>query len=236
MDESLIRLYCCLENKDSKEFIEKYADYKPKIQATIKDWTKSFNASIAMSYFPATLTSVSDLVSYTELTKQRYQEKLPDGCISRGTFVDYLDLLKSGQTFDLHRLEIGQVTIDMKVAAVMQNTPWVTVSQLNRSAYNDKEDASLANMGESIKKVEHSDFVGMIKNKVEDKDIRDIRSGRPEIGNFTVTIGKNRNGPKNVMVSMYSQFSRFRIFDDSMKDVNPPILLPSEDRSQFEIL
>lgn len=235
MDETLVRLYCSLENINGDELILKYAEYKPIMEAKIKEWCKKHNASIAMSYFQATSTTVLDLVSFSEQTLQKYKEKVPEGGVLKGTFVDYLDLLKSGQTFDLHRVEIGQITIDMKVASVMQNIPWVTVSQLNRGAYNDKEESSLANMGESIKKVEHADFVGIIKNKIEDKDIRDIKI-RPEIGTFTVTIGKNRNGPKNVMVSMHSQFSRFRIFDDSMKDPNPPMMLPREEAPDYAFI
>ena len=235
MDESLIRLYCAITNQKGADFTLKFNELKPTIQATIKDWARSFNSSISMAYFPGTLTSTADLVSFNEIAKQRYKEKTSEGCLLRATYADYLDLLKSGQTFDLHRMELGQVTIDMKVAAVMGNIPWITVSALNRGAYNDKEEASLANMGESIKKVEHSDFVGIIKNKVEDKDPRDMQI-RPEVGNFTINIGKNRNGPKNVLVKMYSNFSKFRIYDDAMKDVNPPILLPREEQSSLAVL
>ena len=121
-----------------------------------------------------------------KLTSARYEGK----AVLKGVYVDYLDLLRAGQVFDLHRLEMGQVTIDMKVAAVMQGIPWVTVTQLNRGAYDPKENLSLANMSESIKKVEHSDFVGILKNltqeidpdqdvriEVADGDFRIIRGG-----------------------------------------------------------
>jgi len=131
IDESLIRLYCSIEDKDIKDVIKHYAEEKMTIQQKIKDWQIKHNAMICMSYFPPTLTSVSDLISYCDVVKSRYDER----AILRGVYTDYLDLLKSGKNFDLHRLELGQVTIDMKVAAVVQGVPWLTVTQLNRSIF-----------------------------------------------------------------------------------------------------
>ena len=137
--------------------------------------------------------------------------------VIRGTYVDYLDLLKSGQTFDVHRLEIGQVTLDMKVAAVLQGVPWVTVTQLNRGGYETKEMPSLVNMSESIKKVEHSDFVGIIKsisNEIDkNADLKNKSLFTTGIADMHITIGKNRSGPKNVGVKLHVDFSRFRVND-----------------------
>jgi hypothetical protein len=129
IDESLVRLYCNIENIKITDLIEQFDEKKPVIEKKLKEWQMDHHSKIVMSYFPPTLTSVSDLVSYSETIKQRAANK----GVLKGTYVDYLDLLKSGQTFDLHRLEMGQVTIDMKVAAVMQGIPWISVTQLNRS-------------------------------------------------------------------------------------------------------
>jgi replicative DNA helicase len=216
IDESLVRLYCNIVNEKVTDLISQFDEKKTKIERTLKEWQLDHHSIIVMSYFPPTLTSVSDLLSYSELIKLRYGSR----AVLKATYVDYLDLLKSGQTFDLHRLEMGQVTIDMKVAAVMQGIPWISVTQLNRGAYNDKEEVSLANMSESLKKVEHSDHVALIKNKVEEKDERDIRVAS-EIGQFKISIAKNRSGPKNVHVNMKSHFAKFRIFDDNSPDYNP---------------
>jgi len=97
----------------------------------------------------------------------------------------------------------------------------------HNSAYNDKEEVSLSNMSESIKKVEHSDHVALIKNKVEEKDDRDIRVAS-EIGQFKVSIAKNRSGPKNVHVNLKSNFSKFKIFDDDSPDYNPTFPIARE--------
>jgi replicative DNA helicase len=225
IDESLVRLYCSIMKEKVIDLIGQYDEKRKTIEKTLKEWMLDHNSIVVMSYFPPTLTSVSDLISYSDIVKHRYGEKAK----IRAAYTDYLDLLKSGQTFDLHRLELGQVTIDMKVAAVMMGIPYITVTQLNRGAYDDKSGPSLVNMSESIKKVEHSDHVALIKNKIEDKDDKDIRL-QPEVGDFRVDILKNRSGPKNVGITLKSNFSKFRIFDDSSPDMNPSFAIPKQDK------
>jgi len=229
IDESLVRLYCSIEDKDVKQFVKEYDYERLHMQRKMKEWQMSHNAMICTSYFAPTLTSVSDLVSYCDILKERYKGK----AVLKGVYVDYLDLLRAGQVFDLHRLEMGQVTIDMKVAAVMQGVPWVTVTQLNRGAYDPKENVSLANMSESIKKVEHSDFVGIIKNLQQEVDPdQDVRYEVAN-GDFRIIIGKNRSGPKNKIINLKSNFSHFRIDDNSRSTT---ILMPMPDQIEGSIL
>ena len=202
-----------------KQVIKNFEIERPILEQRIKEWCRDHNSVVSMVYFPPTLTSVSDLISYCDLLKVKYEGR----AVLRSVYVDYLDLLKAGQIFDLHRLEMGQITIDMKVAAVMQNIPWVTVTQLNRGAYNPKEDLSLANMSESIKKVEHSDFVGILRNIENEADTnQDIRIPS-EYGDFRIIIGKNRSGPKNATVNLKSIFSCSRI-EDIDKSVAVPFI------------
>lgn len=215
IDETLVRLYCNITDQHLKEVIKKFDDEKKKIEKLLKEWMLDYNSAIYMSYSAPTLTSVADLVSNTDLIKNRYGKR----GILRAVYADYLDLLKSGQTFDLHRLEMGQVTIDMKVAAVMQAVPWVTVTQLNRGAYNDKENPTLANMSESIKKVEHSDFVGILKN-TEENENEDPERKKAE-SDFKIIIGKNRSGPKNKVIKLKANFSKFSIYDPNVKSSIP---------------
>ena len=210
IDESLVRLYCSLADKDIEEMLQQFNHERGVIERTVKEWQQDHHAFIYMRYFPPTLTSVSDLISCNDMLTNKYEGRAKVAA----TYVDYLDLLRSGQTFDLHRLELGQVTIDMKVAAVMGGIPWVTVTQLNRGAYNIKEDVSLANMGESIKKVEHSDFVGILRNMSEASEDRDIEVSFNSKGELKIIIGKNRSGPKNKIIKLQSEFSKFLISGD----------------------
>ena len=114
-------------------------------------------------------------------------------------------IIKSGKEYDVYRLELGQVTLLMKAVAVLENIPLITVTQLNREGY-DKESFSLTQMGESIKKVEHSDFVALLKNQDEEEKIGDFCK-------LDVFIGKNRCGPKNKKLQLLSKFSHFLIKD-----------------------
>jgi len=229
IDESLVRLYCSIEDMDVKDFVRDYQGHKINMQQKMRDWQMSHNAMVITSYFAPTLTSVSDLVSYCDILTAKYEGK----AVLKGVYVDYLDLLKAGQVFDLHRLEMGQITIDMKVAAVMQGVPWVTVTQLNRGGYDQKENASLVNMSESIKKVEHADFVGIIKNMQQELDPnQDVRYEVAE-SDYRITICKNRSGPKNKIVNLKSNFSHFRIDDNSRSTT---ILMPTSDQIEASFM
>lgn len=227
IDESLVRLYCSVTNEKIEDFVQQFEDKRKVIMKTLKEWQMDNNSIVHMAYFPPTITSVSDLVSYSDIIKSRYGDG-PIKAKLKAVYTDYLDLLKSGQTFDLHRLEMGQVTIDMKVAAVMQGVPWITVTQLNRGAYNDKEHPTLANMSESIKKVEHADYVGILKN-IEDVKMDQDPTTIPETNDFKIFIGKNRSGPKNRYINLRATFSRFRIDDGVPKGIIPIQAIPDDD-------
>lgn len=215
IDESLVRLYCCKKEKTIKDLIREYPTERMLIEREFKTWLTEHNSAICMMYFPPTFTSVSELISTVDLVKARYGEK----AVIRAIYVDYLDLLKSGQTFDLHRLEMGQVTIDLKVAAVMMGIPVVTVTQLNRGAYDPKQELSLAQMSESLKKVEHSDFVGIIRTELDEQDVKDVKTAttmglNDKKSKMRIVIGKNRSGPKNVSFLLKTKFSMFKVYND----------------------
>jgi hypothetical protein len=131
IDESLIRLYCSISNKDIHHVNKTFADERYVVERTIKEWQESTNSAVIMSYFPPTVTSVADLIVYINEIRNRYKNK---GKI-KGVYIDYLDLLMAGQKFDLYRLEMGQVVIDLKCLVVKENIPCITLTQLNRSTF-----------------------------------------------------------------------------------------------------
>ena len=205
IDESLIRLYCNFAQKEIKQVIENYDTERIQIERVLKEWQEINNSILVMAYFPPTITSVADLLVYIDEIKNRYK----DEGIVKGVYIDYLDLLMAGQKFDLHRLEMGQITIDLKVLAVRLQIPVVTVTQVNRSGYDHKENISLVHMSESIKKVEHSDFVAMIRSFLEAEENAKFLTKE---GKLQISIGKNRSGPKNQTVTLDTYFSNFRIY------------------------
>lgn len=206
IDESLARIYCSKENKKLKKMMENFNSERHVIENNMKEWLLQNRSVVAMAYFPPTLTSSADIMAYVDELQNKYKDI---GAI-RGIYIDYLDLLRSGQTFDLHRLEMGQVTIDLKMMAVQMTVPVITVTQLNRSGYDQRESLSLVQMSESIKKVEHADFVAMLRaiDNEENQNNPDAIGGK-----LKIVIGKNRSGPKNKEVNLRTNFSTFRIED-----------------------
>jgi len=127
--------------------------------------------------------------------KQQY----PNARIA-GLYVDYLDLLRTDIKFDIYRLELGQVTLALKTLAVQYNIPVITGTQLGRPAYkiNESKELGVDMISESIKKVEHADFVGLLaKDPFDDTLVH----GK---------IGKNRSGKSNLSIDFKVDFTRFK--------------------------
>jgi len=148
-----------------------------------------------MKYFPATTISSLDLMGVVDDVMEEYgHENIA------GLYIDYLDLLKTDTRYDIYRLELGHITLALKTLAVQFNIPVITGTQLGRSAYkiNQSSDLGVDQISESIKKVEHADFVGLL--------------AKDPIDDFLVhgKIGKNRSGKSNVSIDFKVDFSRFK--------------------------
>ena len=206
VDESLLRLYCSTTQQTTKEVVRNFDVERLKISKVLKSIQVENEQILDMTYFPAGSISVPDIIMHLEELKDQWQGKAE----LKSVYIDYLDLVKSGQKFDLHRLELGQVTVDLKVLAATLHIPVIVPTQLNRASYDDATIPTLAMMGESIKKVEHADFVGLLKY-IHDK----VPEGEElaPCGNLNVYIGKNRSGPKNKVINLRADFSHFRVDD-----------------------
>lgn len=227
IDESLVRLYSSVSNKKSRDITGNWENEQHNVRQMMREKQEKTKSRIIMEFFPATSISVHDIITLIQQTYEKHGDK---GHI-KGIFVDYLDLIRSGQKFDLYRLELGQVAIDLKCLAVTMQIPVVTVTQLNRSGYDKGERMSLGMMSESIKKVEHADFVGLLRSleKVEDYKV-DLN---PDEGLLLIEIGKNRSGEKNRRIFMKTNFSKCLITDTGREtiikldeisgDNNPPL-------------
>lgn len=194
IEESLMRTYMPLFNVDTTQFLTELkggVDIKGRLQKALEE---NSNA-IIMKYYPATSISAIDLMGVLDDAKNQY----PDAKIA-GLYLDYLDLLRTDTKFDLYRIELGQVTLALKTLAVQYNIPIITGTQLGRPSYNIKDSASLGvdMISESIKKVEHADFVGLL---AKDPFVNDIVHGK---------IGKNRAGKSNMSMDFKVDFTRFK--------------------------
>jgi len=121
----------------------------------------------------------------------------------RGLYIDYLDLLRTDIKFDLYRIELGFITLSLKTLAVQYNIPVISVTQLGRGVYNVQasKDLNLDLMSESIKKVEHSDFVALLSKDPVDENIVHMK------------IGKNRSGKANIIIDFKVDFKTYRFLN-----------------------
>lgn len=114
--------------------------------------------------------------------------------------VDYLDLLSADVTREALRHELGDITLSLKAIAVTHNIPLLTVTQLNRGVYTVKSANELRvdMMGESMEKVNHSDYISMqAKNATDDSIVH-------------FSVGKNRSGTADVNIDFKVDFSNYK--------------------------
>lgn len=208
IDETMVRLYCCLTKQKTKTILENYQTEKFNIEKTIKNWLIQHKCNIKFVYKNPTKTSTFDILGYCETL--RNQDNRIKIC---GVYVDYLDLLKPGgaKSYEAYRFELGAVTMDLKVMAVLLRCPVTTCTQLTRSSYDPNSKLTLANVGESMKKVDNADFIALFQKK----DLESEKTGSSifsrDDGELLLIIGKNRSGQKDVSISFRTDFSKFLI-------------------------
>lgn len=194
IEEALMRTYQPLFDIGSVEMLHQITsgvNIREKLNKVLLD----HGSTIIMKYFPAATISCVDLMGVIDEAKEAY----PNATIA-GLYVDYLDLLKTETKYDIYRLELGHITLSLKSLAVQYNIPIITGTQLNRPAYAVKESRELGveMISESIKKVEHADFVALLtKDPINDT----IVHGK---------IAKNRGGKGNLSIDFKVDFSRFK--------------------------
>jgi replicative DNA helicase len=200
IEESLMRTYQPMFNRTSLQMLD---DIKKgwNIKNMIMDKIKDNNATIVMKYFPPKTMSPLDLHGVVDDVINDYGK---DNI--KGVYIDYLDLLKTDAKYDLYRLELGDITLSLKSMAVEYNIPVITASQLGRGVYRVKHsnELSLDMMSESIKKVEHADFIMLLaKNDFKSNLVH----GK---------IGKNRNGGSNISLDYMVDFTMFKFLNVSV--------------------
>ena len=197
IEESLMRTYQPMFSKTIPQMI---TDIRggTNIAKSLMDELAKNSSTIVMKYFPAMSISSLDLMGVVDEAMEEYGE-----ASIRGLYVDYLDLLKTDMRYDMYRLELGHITLALKTLAVQYNIPVITATQLARRVYSIQEsrELSLDQMSESIKKVEHADFVGLLG---KDQNDNSIVHGK---------VGKNRAGRSNVALQFNVDFSMFKFID-----------------------
>ena len=194
IEEAIMRTYKPLFDKTINEMLNEISN-GINIRKRIQDRLAENSSTIIMKYFPATTVSALDLMGIVDDAMETYgQEAIA------GLYIDYLDLLKTDTRYDIYRLELGHITLALKTLAVQFNIPVITGTQLGRSAYkiNQSSDLGVDQISESIKKVEHADFVGLLaKDPIDDNLVH----GK---------VGKNRSGKSNFSIDFKVDYSKFK--------------------------
>lgn len=197
IDESLLRLYQMMFEKDQVKTLRDI-NAGIDIKKVIADRTKTSGCSVIFKYFQKYSISCTDIMMHLDDVIDQYGKDS-----IRGLYVDYLDLLKADITNELYRLELGFITSGLKDIAVKYNIPVITVSQLGRSVYRNQDSKSLNMdmMSESIKKIEHADFIALMsKDQTKDDEVH-------------LKVTKNRCGKDNVAIDFKVNFKHYKFLN-----------------------
>jgi replicative DNA helicase len=201
-DETLMRIYQDMMNMTEDQLLQKLktGELNPEImKQQINEKIRPNGATIVMKYFPGMTISPIDIMGVIDETISIYGQ----GTIA-GVFIDYLDLLTTDSPYDMYRLELAKLVLSLKSMAILYNVPVITATQLNRSAYrvDNPKDLGADQLGESIKKVEHSDMI-MVLHKI-------VRNGKDVVIAKIVKFRSNRSG---YSIESYVDFSRYKFND-----------------------
>lgn len=196
IDETFMRIYQSLFNKTTAEFLDDIRiDGKDMIKKKILDKFDGGNVKFIIKYFQAKAMTPMDIDSVvSEITDMYGKDSI------QLVGVDYLDLLCSDVSREAYRHELGEITLSLKTIAVTHIVPLLTVTQLNRGVYTVKnaDELRVDMMGESMEKVNHSDYISLqAKNQKDDNLVH-------------FCVGKNRSGTANVSIDFKVDFTKYK--------------------------
>jgi len=206
IEESLLRTYQPLFSKTTTQVISDIRNGINIKEKLVHEISKT-NSTIVMKYFPAMSISTVDIMAVMDEVLAEYG---PNSI--KGVYIDYLDLLRTDTKFDLYRLELGQITLSLKTMAVEYNVPVITATQLGRAAYRVEQssDLNLDQISESIKKVEHADFVALLSKNPHDDNLIHLK------------VAKNRSGKSDVAIEFKVDFTRFKFLHGTKVSSSKP--------------
>lgn len=200
VDETFLRLYCCLNDRsegDAFSDMEAGIDIRKIVQTKLE---KS-GVNICLFYFPANSITVENVRVVLDDVCSKYGKKR-----IKAVLVDYLDLFNCRSNIDLYRMQLADITLDLKVLAIDYSIPVISVTQVNKSGYDVGSVPQLTSIGESMKKVDHSDFVAFL---TPDGD-----------GKLLFTVRKHRNGPNNKQIVFDVDLSKYKLYCTGSKASN----------------
>jgi replicative DNA helicase len=207
--ETLCRLYCSMFNKTKEEMLRMIFDRSissERIREEINEMMAPNNSSIQIDYFPANTISPATISALI----QKYN-KYPEKKLVKAVYIDYLDLLLPDVGKDLWRLDLGEITSNLKTIAARFEIPIITATQLNREAYrrNKKMDLGAEMISESIQKLFIADFSAvMVRDNVGYDENKTGGYRLPQ--KVILKVDKNRDG-KTGQTNIYFDYAKARL-------------------------
>ncbi len=138
-------------------------------------------------------------------------------------FVDYLQLMKSGQRVENRVQEVSEITRNLKLMAKDLNVPVVVLAQLSRTTEGrgKSHKPQLSDLRESGSIEQDADIVIMLYRKEYYTDEGEIpEEEKPAINEAEFIIAKNRHGPTNtVKVAWNSDYTLFSNLETMRNDM-----------------
>jgi len=187
ISESLERMYCCFTGEPHVDMLNSLMNDRTfSLKKEIHKNLDSKKSNIIMRYFKAGITTSSQIASIVSEVSTMGNLK--------AVYLDYLDLTNSGRGIPDLRLDLGQACLDYKQIGIDYKIPFIQLTQLNRSAYDKSLEPTLSSMGESMKKVEHSDFVLFLQSPQKPIIYFPFNGLQKKCKAIKMTVLKNRGG------------------------------------------
>ncbi len=129
--------------------------------------------------------------------------------------VDYLQLVNSGKRYESRTNEVSVLSRQLKMAAMETNTPFVVLSQLNRSIETRGPNAEprLADLRESGSIEQDADMVGFL-HQPDPETLPDLTQ---------LMVKANRHGPEGKVSLQWTKYcGQFTQFDGEIETKTPP--------------
>lgn len=198
--ETLERLYCIFTGISHEQLVinilnDPTFSLKTEIQKVLRDR----KSNIVLKYFKSGRTTTEEIRVIIDEVAQLGNLK--------AAYIDYLDLLNSKFRIEDKRIDLGYVCQDLKDFAIEYELPIVTPTQLNRSGYDKEVAPTLTSMSESMKKVDHADFVLYLQQPTGEVmfSVPHELGGQKICKKVRATVLKNRNGEVGSSVNIMNQ-------------------------------
>ena len=157
------------------------------------------NSKIIIKEFPPSTVTPSQLQGYIKNIQSC-------GIKVDAIVLDYINLLK-GTASDNSYERVKMITEQVRALSYIFECPIITATQLNRSGY-DTDTPGLESISESIGLAATADFIGIITQNDEDRELNVTR----------LHIAKNRFGPNHGTTTLRVDYTTLTITEDNTID------------------